>query len=298
MIMEGLETLVAPSHHTFLLTESAAAAHFNVLSFDTCGLFKTGTTTTSLGLNNNSTTTPNNNHHHHLYHPYHHQTAVSTATALAHHQPHHHNHHQHHSTNQHQQQQQQQHQHNSSASTIVSSSAVSSAIASAASSTAITTHTTATTSVTAASHTSHGHSHHHPSHPHLSLLSTGGGGSGTGGATGHHSNDSSTLHSGTGDDHSQSQTDAQAGDLNTPVTTSGDIPSFFGPSTVVEPPPITAGQPLAAAEVRPRAASIQPVQREIYRPEISASEKPSPLRTDRTLRSESIENINYAISIN
>nr|CAD7194876.1 unnamed protein product [Timema douglasi] len=32
---------------------------------------------------------------------------------------------------------------------------------------------------------------------------------------------------------------AQPGDLNTPVTTSGDIPSFFGPSTVVEPPPIT-----------------------------------------------------------
>lgn len=29
------------------------------------------------------------------------------------------------------------------------------------------------------------------------------------------------------------------GDLNTPVTTSGDIPTFFGPSTVVEPPPIT-----------------------------------------------------------
>lgn len=28
------------------------------------------------------------------------------------------------------------------------------------------------------------------------------------------------------------------GDLNTPVTT-GDGPSFFGPSTVVEPPPIT-----------------------------------------------------------
>lgn len=61
---------------------------------------------------------------------------------------------------------------------------------------------------------------------------------------------------------------------------------------------LAAEQPLAAAEVRPRAASIQPVQREIYRPAISASEKPSPLRTDRTLRSESIENINYAISIN
>ncbi|KRT84232.1 zinc finger protein [Oryctes borbonicus] len=31
----------------------------------------------------------------------------------------------------------------------------------------------------------------------------------------------------------------QPGDLNTPVTTSGDIPTFFGPATVVEPPPIT-----------------------------------------------------------
>nr|XP_022919611.1 early growth response protein 1-A-like [Onthophagus taurus] len=31
----------------------------------------------------------------------------------------------------------------------------------------------------------------------------------------------------------------QPGDLNTPVTTSGDIPTFFGPTTVVEPPPIT-----------------------------------------------------------
>lgn len=33
--MEGLETLVTPTHHTFLLTESAAAAHFNVLGLDT-----------------------------------------------------------------------------------------------------------------------------------------------------------------------------------------------------------------------------------------------------------------------
>ncbi|CAH0553811.1 unnamed protein product [Brassicogethes aeneus] len=33
--------------------------------------------------------------------------------------------------------------------------------------------------------------------------------------------------------------EAQPGDLNTPVTTSSDVPSFFGPSTVVEPPPIT-----------------------------------------------------------
>lgn len=32
---------------------------------------------------------------------------------------------------------------------------------------------------------------------------------------------------------------AQPGDLNTPVTTSGDGPTFFGPGTVVEPPTIT-----------------------------------------------------------
>ncbi|XP_072386603.1 uncharacterized protein sr isoform X1 [Diabrotica undecimpunctata] len=36
-----------------------------------------------------------------------------------------------------------------------------------------------------------------------------------------------------------SPSEAQPGDLNTPVTTSSDAPSFFGPSTVVEPPPIT-----------------------------------------------------------
>ncbi|VEN48025.1 unnamed protein product [Callosobruchus maculatus] len=36
-----------------------------------------------------------------------------------------------------------------------------------------------------------------------------------------------------------SPSEAQPGDLNTPVTTSSDIPSFFGPSTVIEPPPIT-----------------------------------------------------------
>lgn len=33
-------------------------------------------------------------------------------------------------------------------------------------------------------------------------------------------------------------TEVQPGDLNTPVTTSGDIPSFF-PNNVVEPPPIS-----------------------------------------------------------
>lgn len=47
-----------------------------------------------------------------------------------------------------------------------------------------------------------------------------------------------TVGSDTGDDLSAAS-EPQSGDLNTPVTTSGDIPSFFGPSTVVEPPPIT-----------------------------------------------------------
>ncbi|CAB3364132.1 Hypothetical predicted protein [Cloeon dipterum] len=35
------------------------------------------------------------------------------------------------------------------------------------------------------------------------------------------------------------------GDLNTPVTTSGEHPTFFGPSSVVEPPPITGTQDLS-----------------------------------------------------
>ncbi|KAK7571126.1 hypothetical protein V9T40_014730 [Parthenolecanium corni] len=39
--------------------------------------------------------------------------------------------------------------------------------------------------------------------------------------------------------HGPDASDAIPADLNTPVTTSGDVPTFFGPSTVVEPPPIT-----------------------------------------------------------
>ncbi|EDS33799.1 conserved hypothetical protein [Culex quinquefasciatus] len=197
MIMEGLETLVAPPHHTFLLTESAAAAHFNVLSFDTCGLFKTAATTTSLGLNNNNSATPNNNHHH-LYHPYHHQTHTATQ------------HHQH--------QHQHQHHHQQTAQTSSANSI----------STASSSSTTQTTSTSASSTSVSTLSNSH--HPHLSLP--------TATATGHHSSDSN-LHQSSEDPNSQSQGDAQPGDLNTPVTTSGDIPSFFGPSTVVEPPPIT-----------------------------------------------------------
>lgn len=47
MVMEGLDTLDAPSHHAYLLTESAASAHFNVLNFDTC-FFKSSSTTSPL----------------------------------------------------------------------------------------------------------------------------------------------------------------------------------------------------------------------------------------------------------
>lgn len=129
--MEGLETLVPQQHHTFLLTESAAAAHFNVLSFDT--LFKTAATS----LNHN------NNNHHFL-------------------------------------------NHNNIQTTI-------------------------TTTVTTNS----------GGHPHLSLLS--------------HSGETQSS----GDENHNNCCETQTGDLNTPVTTSGDIPSFFGPSTVVEPPTIT-----------------------------------------------------------
>ncbi|XP_062557116.1 early growth response protein 1-like [Armigeres subalbatus] len=219
MIMEGLETLVAPPHHTFLLTESAAAAHFNVLSFDTCGLFKTAATTTSLGLNNNNSTTPNNNHHH-LYHPYHHQTH----TAATHHSQTATHHHSHHPT--------------TAQTSTASSNSTSTAASCSTSSSSITTHTTSTST----SSTNPSNSHH----PHLSLLSTTS-------TSGHHSSDSN-LHQ-SAEDQSQSQGDAQTGDLNTPVTTSGDIPSFFGPSTVVEPPPITGSIESDDLSLEPQAVS-------------------------------------------
>lgn len=53
---------------------------------------------------------------------------------------------------------------------------------------------------------------------------------------------------GTGGEGEAAAPETQAGDLNTPVTTSGDIPSFFGPSTVVEPPPITGKTRFMAAD--------------------------------------------------
>ncbi|KAL7034702.1 hypothetical protein ACKWTF_008065 [Chironomus riparius] len=198
MIMEGLETLVTPSHHAYLLTESAAAAHFNVLSFDTCSLFKTAATTaSSFNLNNNNHTITNNNHH-------------PSQTHLISSQNHH-------------QQQMHQHQHQQSASqqnlqtsTVNTSSHNSSINTSSHSSTSVT--QTSKTDSTVVSSTA--------------TITT------TSSTSGHHSHPTLNL------PESQQQTadrsqHLQTGDLNTPVTTSSDIPSFFGPSTVVEPPIIT-----------------------------------------------------------
>lgn len=143
MIMEGLETLVAPSHHAFLLTESAAAAHFNVLSFDTCLLKSAATTTTSFANNNNNNLfTINNN--------------TSTSPGI-----------------------------------------------------------NCSINCMSASNSSNNTDSNHPSHH-----------------TNHIERSSNTEHQ------SHSIADAQNGDLNTPVTTSSDIPSFFGPNTI-EPPHIT-----------------------------------------------------------
>lgn len=238
MIMEGLETLVAPSHHTFLLTESAAAAHFNVLSFDTC-LFKTtaqtspSTAVTSaatylpaasnfagshLGsqtlLHYNLTTSSSANSPSaeaalHTVHPV--SSTASTNSALSR------------TASGHRlssfsvvAEAQQQHQHHLSSPGHNSPAIV-----------------TATISVNqaAANNTSSSASSGRNSASHLSLLNT----------TQHSPVSGNSVSASAADsvDIKQSQIEAQPGDLNTPVTTSSDIPSFFGPSTVVEPPPIT-----------------------------------------------------------
>ena len=50
--------------------------------------------------------------------------------------------------------------------------------------------------------------------------------------------DKSCIRNCRGDIHDTNDKD-KPGDLNTPVTTSSDLPSFFGPSALVEPPPIS-----------------------------------------------------------
>ena len=201
--MEGLETLVAPSHHAFLLTESAAQAHYNVLSFDTC-LFKATSTssTANFGALHHGLSSSGSHHNN------------SSSTSPLHHHHHHH------------QQQQSQQQHNNNNNNNNNNSSVSGS----GSSSTNTQHTTSITSISVVgSSGGHNlHSLHHPHHPHLSLLSSTG--VGVISETPASAEDGLTVHAGT---------ESQTGDLNTPVTTSGDIPSFFGPSTVVEPPPIT-----------------------------------------------------------
>ncbi|XP_055676675.1 mucin-19 isoform X3 [Lutzomyia longipalpis] len=196
MIMEGLETLVAPSHHAFLLTESAAAAHFNVLSFDTC-LFKSATTTSSSI--NSHTSSPAN----------HHGTATGNSNTITscgngptgnlnnntlninHNLS---------SANQ-----QQQSPHQEAQQQQVSSGG--------------------------------------GGHPHLSLLTTPG-------ATGSVGSEAPSVV-----EDVQATSESQQGDLNTPVTTSGDIPSFFGPATVVEPPPITGSIESEDLSLEPQSTS-------------------------------------------
>ncbi|XP_028896037.1 dendritic arbor reduction protein 1 isoform X2 [Zeugodacus cucurbitae] len=279
MIMEGLETLVAPSHHAFLLTESAAAAHFNVLSFDTC-LFKTtaqtspSTAATSaatylstpshtfggghLGaaqtLLHYNLSTANNNH----------QTALACSSSGS----------------------------SSACNTATTNNIVTSAAAgtnsalsaaisrtnftrigvatnnsssnSNSSNTSCNTVATAvqqanaaltsptlaaSAAVTAANNNSNNNSGRN-SATHLSLLNTaqhspGSHAAASLGGVGATPNGVDIASSVVKQSHQQSLPsdaqcgDTQTGDLNTPVTTSNDIPSFFGPSTIVEPPPIT-----------------------------------------------------------
>lgn len=199
MIMEGLETLVAPTHHAFLLTETAAAAHFNVLSFDTC-LFKTSTA----------------------------QSGSPSASYLG-----------------------------AAQFGAASSSSSSSAVASSSSGQTLLHYTTAVS-----------HNHNNSSNNNSVLRArnqtatpTQGGSPGNvaaqpiaGSAAAASSGRSSASHLSLLNTSQQSPVtatehgvaveakqliEALPGDLNTPVTTSSDIPSFFGPSTVVEPPPIT-----------------------------------------------------------
>ncbi|XP_055852921.1 dendritic arbor reduction protein 1 isoform X2 [Episyrphus balteatus] len=249
MIMEGLETLVAPSHHAFLLTESAAAAHFNVLSFDTC-LFKTTAQTSpstapvsvssaasylsnpssfgsGLGaqtlLHYSLSSSSSSQQHHHQQ-----QENQTNSSSNSHH------HHSHHHQQQHHQSSQSTSvsgsvQNVSSQNTRISDSSTPSGIIS---STGASAQTTTTSTASGPNSSGSGRS----SASHLSLLNTS---SGEANKHHQHTHTQQQTHSHQQLHPSQDCDDAQAGDLNTPVTTSSDIPSFFGPSTVVEPPPIT-----------------------------------------------------------
>lgn len=196
--MEGLETLVAPTHHAFLLTESAAAAaHFNVLSFDTC-LFKPSCTSSFASNLLGSVTTAAAthpqlqqqqqqhllNHHHQLQHHHHQQQQPSnlnlqTAEATG---------------------------NNNSSSNSNSNTA---------------SHTSSNSSSSNGTESSGSNRMANSlGGPTITILDNGNG---------------SALSQSKG----ANEVETAQGDLNTPVTTANDLPSFFGPSTVVEPPPIT-----------------------------------------------------------
>lgn len=172
MIMEGLETLVTPAHHTFLLTESAAAAHFNVLGLDT-GFLKSVSQT--------QPTTPNITTAH---------LSPVTATNFVVNQ-HHQQQQQHHL-------QQQQHIHHHQQQSLPQQSRTDS----------IPNLIKPIRSVSVVKQ--------QPS-THLSLIT-----------------ESSSAN------HPRDKLKDNIEDLNTPISTSA-IPSFFGPSSVIEPPPITGG---------------------------------------------------------
>lgn len=204
MIMEGLETLVAQPHHAFLLTETAAAAHFNVLSFDTC-LFKTSTaqsssispssaaaasylTTAQFGT---ATTSSNSNSQTSLLH----YTAATSAS------------------------------HSNNNNSVLRARNQTATPTQGGSPGNVAAHPIAS-SVASVSATVAGASSGRSSASHLSLLNTS------------QQSPVSAAEHGVAVEAKQ-LIEALPGDLNTPVTTSSDIPSFFGPSTVVEPPPIT-----------------------------------------------------------
>lgn len=211
--MDGLETLVAPTHHAFLLTESAAAAHFNVLSFDTC-LFKPSSTS-SFATN-------------HLLG----SVTSGAQSAAAHYQFHHHpssgnNHHHHTTTGGPTSGQSAAAGNTSNSSSSSSNSNSSNNTASAVTGTNISSGTVHPITLGAPQADSGPSSRVANSHgPTITILDNG--------------NSGLAQSKSINDITAGGSTETPQGDLNTPVTTANDLPSFFGPSTVVvEPPPIT-----------------------------------------------------------
>lgn len=209
MIMEGLETLVAQPHHAFLLTETAAAAHFNVLSFDTC-LFKTSTaqsssispssaaaasylSTAQFGAASTSSSSNSNSQTSLL-----HYTSTSTAATS----------------------------HNNNNNNINNNSVLRARNQTATPTQGGSPGNVAAQPIAGSASSAGAANSGRSSASHLSLLNTS-----------QQSPVSASEHGVAVE--AKQLIEALPGDLNTPVTTSSDIPSFFGPSTVVEPPPIT-----------------------------------------------------------